>query len=245
MRVLIFDWEEGGHHEVYVERFATALASRGEVIAAAPSAVLETLGDGLDAELLDLGPSRPEKGSLKTRPKLDRQELALFEDAISSSGATHAFHLFADHLLPAFAVRGSFPVPLTLLLLRPRAHYARFGPPLTARERATGALYELLLSRFRRRPSADSVFTLDPVAAELWAAKAGAAARWLPEPWVEPARFPPDPGTVACSTGICPRARASSGLRARSSSWSPGCGSCSPASARPSTRRSWRASARR
>lgn len=186
MRVLIFDWEEGGHHEVYVERFARALGARAEVVAAAPSVVLETLDDSLAVERVDLGPSRPEKGSLRTRPGLDRREMALFEQAIRSSGATHALHLFADHLLPAFAVRGRFDVPVSLLLLRPRAHYARFAPALTGRERAMGAIYELLLSRFRRRPDAHSVFTLDPVAAAAWASRPGAPARWMPEPWIEP-----------------------------------------------------------
>lgn len=193
MQLLIFDWEEGGHHPVYLDRVARALSPGIEVAVAAPSNVLAQLDGAIGAELIDLGESRPEKDSIKTRPGLDIRELDLLERSVRAAGATHAFHLFADHLLPLLSVHRRLAVPLSMLLLRPRLHYADLGATLSSRERMTGSLYELLLRRFRRRRDAGAVFTLDPVAAEGWARQGGAAAHWLPEPWVEPAPAPTAP----------------------------------------------------
>lgn len=185
MRVLLFDWHEDGHHPVYLERVATALGPHADVVVAAPASVGARLAGRVDGELVDLGPSRQELSSGASRVRLDKRELDLLDDCARGAGASHAVHLFADHLLPMLSLRGPFAVPLSVLLLRPRRHYTGFSGALTGRERLSGSIYELLLARFRRRRDAHAVFTLDPVAAEGWNLRPGAPALWLPEPWVE------------------------------------------------------------
>ena len=58
MRLVLFDWALGGHHPIYIRRFAEALNSLMEISVAAPDSTLTELGD-LQAEIIPLGRGRP------------------------------------------------------------------------------------------------------------------------------------------------------------------------------------------
>ena len=58
MRLLLFDWAQGGHHPIYIRRFAEALTSSMEISVADPDSTLTELAD-LQAEMIPLGRARP------------------------------------------------------------------------------------------------------------------------------------------------------------------------------------------
>ena len=54
----MFDWALGGHHPIYIRRFAEALTSSMEISVADPDSTLTELAD-LQAEMIPLGRARP------------------------------------------------------------------------------------------------------------------------------------------------------------------------------------------
>jgi hypothetical protein len=189
MRILLFDWRSGGHHELYIRRFAEVLHAHADVVAAVPESSADRLGDA-PLEILSLGTARPAVDTSRhfnaaTR-RAGRREVDLFRRAVRDSGAQLAVHLFADGIVRWLVREPPFDARLALLLFRPRRHYpSEFGTPLSLKGRAAAGTFEALLLRWRRRSDAHAVLTLDEVAAERWARRPGARAYWLPEPWVE------------------------------------------------------------
>jgi hypothetical protein len=189
MKILLFDWHSGGHHELYIRRFAEALRTDAEVVAAVPESSAARLGDA-PLETLSLGSARPAVDTSRhfnaaTR-RAGRREVDLFRTAIRDSGAQLAVHLFADGIVRWLVQEPPFEARLVLCLFRPRRHYPKeFATPLSVKGRAAAGTFETLVSRWRRRSDAHAVLTLDEVAAQRWARRPGAPAHWLPEPWVE------------------------------------------------------------
>lgn len=188
MEICLFDWHDLGHHAHVLRRVAHALAPDATVVLAAPDRVLEELS-GLPVEPHPLGGPRPHPAvGQEDRPEfasevLAREELELFRAACEARRPDHAFHLFTDPVLRWMAREPPYPTPVTIALFHPRAHYPReFATPLSAQERLRAAYYEYKVRRWRRRPDAHLVFTLDPVAARLWNARRGAPAAYFPEP---------------------------------------------------------------
>jgi len=185
VKIVLFDWVCGGHHELYLRRFAEALQAHADVVVAAPDAACEQLED-LSAPQVPLGSPRP---PISAKDSLDRrrrsvleQEIRLLEQAARASSADLTLHLYADAALPHLVMRSSMIFPLSILLFRPRGHPdafgARFAPPSFLRTRVS----EFLVARWRARKDAGAVLTLDEVAAQRWAARRGAPVNWIPEP---------------------------------------------------------------
>jgi hypothetical protein len=189
MKILLFDWHSGGHHELYIRRFAEVLHSVADVVAAVPEQTAVRLHDA-PLEAVSLGVSRPAVDTSRhfaseTR-QTGRREVDLLRTAIRNSGADLAVHLFADGIVRWLVREPPFEARLILCLFRPRRHYpSEFGTQLSVRARVAAGAFDALVSRWRRRPDAQAVLTLDEVAAQRWAQRPGARACWLPEPWVE------------------------------------------------------------
>jgi len=189
MKILLFDWHSGGHHDLYIRRFAEALHTDAEVVAAVPESSAARLGDA-PLETLLLGSARPAVDTSRhfnaaTR-RAGRREVELFRTAIRDSGAQIAVHMFADGIVRWLVQEPPSEARLVLCLFRPRRHYPKeFATPLSVKGRAAARTFEALVSRWRRRSDAHAVLTLDEVAAQRWAQRPGAPAHWLPEPWVE------------------------------------------------------------
>jgi len=194
MRLMLFDWAQGGHHPIYIRRFAEALDSVMEISVAAPDSTLSELVD-LHAEMIALGRARPgndfnERLGTRQRHSI-RRELELLAGAADRAGADHVVHLYADSVLPRLATTRSRGFRLTTLLFYPRAHYPdAFDVRLPVAERVRAAAKEAAVAGWRRRRDAHAVMTLDEEAARRWSAKGGAPAYWLPEPTVERAPVP-------------------------------------------------------
>lgn len=183
MKIAIFDWTAGGHHPLYVRRFAEALRTSVDVAVAAPDATLVEVGD-LEVETRPLEGSRPpEAPGRRQRRELARAELDLLESTVRDLRPDHVIHLYADEVLGALVRRPPLPVPVSIVFFYPRAHYPRaYASPLPASERIRGRAIEFLIRRWRRRPDAHAVFVLDGEAARIWQGRGGARAVWLPEP---------------------------------------------------------------
>ena len=186
MRVVLFDWVCGGHHELYLRRFAEALRTHAEVSVAAPDAAFRQL-ENLPVARLPLGQPRP---PIPARAPLDsrrrsvlEEEIRLLERAAHASNADMIVHLYADAVVPHLALRAPLSAPLAILLFYPRAHYgAAFGARLGVVELLRARIQERLISRWRQRSDAHAILTLDEVAARRWGDRRGAPAYWLPEP---------------------------------------------------------------
>jgi glycosyltransferase involved in cell wall biosynthesis len=186
MRIMLFDWVSGGHHPVYLRRFAEALQSEAELIAAAPDELIQRIDD-LPIATIGLGSPRP-RISRSHRFGLEaerilREEIALFEYAAQKSRPEHIVHLYADAVLPRLVRRRRVRPAVSVLLFYPRAHYpAAFQTPLAFRERLRATAKEVVIAGWRRRPDAHALFTLDEEAARRWQMREGAVAYWVPEP---------------------------------------------------------------
>jgi glycosyltransferase involved in cell wall biosynthesis len=187
VRVALFDWTHGGHHAIYLRRFAEVLAGHADVVIAASDATIEQVAD-VPAETFSLGPSRPDilgAGLRRADRRVLARELALFEDVDRRAAADHLLHVYADALLPRLLLHRRFRTPVSILLFYPRAHYARaFGTPLGRADRAKANAKEVVIAAWRRRADAHAVLTLDEELVRRWSAKRGAPAYWLPEPTV-------------------------------------------------------------
>ncbi|HXR31176.1 MAG TPA: glycosyltransferase [Solirubrobacterales bacterium] len=187
MKICLFEWNAGGHHNFYAQAFATALAPRAEVVVAGSDPLLEALGEA-PGERYSLGDARPRPGSGPGLDKasLAKRELELLRGAIETTAPDHAVVLFADPVLRWLAASPPFPCPISIFVMFASAHFPRaYGLPLTPRERASALFKERNIRRWRRRPDAHELFGLDAAAVEGWRRKRGAAARWLPEPRLE------------------------------------------------------------
>ena len=182
-KVVLFEPCAGGHRPVYLRRFTEALAPVADVLLAISDETADAIEGTVDAELVRLGkglPGVPRRHVKRWWAALADEHRQFREIA---QGADHVVHLFADHLLPVLAWGPRVPAPTSLLLFHPKAHYPRlYGYPLSASERTAARGNELLLARWRRRPDAHAVWTLDEGAAEGWQRRGGASAHWLTEP---------------------------------------------------------------
>ncbi len=203
MRVALFDWNSGGHHAAYVQRFADALQPDIDVVAAVSDEIADAV-EPAGVEVLRLGPARPrEDMSQPLRPQfkaLAARELALLDAAIEQSGADHLIHLNADPVLRALVRHPRFAIPVTPYFLRSRAHWpSAYGAPLTVKERLQARFHDLLVQRWRRRPDAYATLALEEEAARRWTRRPGAPAHWIPEP---PVSDPPAGSGAADREGM-------------------------------------------
>jgi glycosyltransferase involved in cell wall biosynthesis len=186
MRVVLFDWVHGGHHQLYLRRFAEALQPVADVVVAAPDEIVEQL-DGLEVGAVRLGTARPpiiaNRPLESRRRRVLEEEVRLLERVARDSRPDQMVHLYADPVLPHLVRKPLLPVPLSILLFYPRAHYpdafqTRLGPGELVRARVR----ELVVAAWRRRGDAHALLTLDEEAARRWALRRGAPAYWVPEP---------------------------------------------------------------
>jgi glycosyltransferase involved in cell wall biosynthesis len=186
MRITLFDWVAGGHHPIYVHRFAEVLGSDAEVIVAAPDETLAEVADGSFATL-SLGrprpPMPPRRRLMFAARRVVREEISLIESVAGESKPDYLVHLYADLALPYLVRAPRLKASLSLLLFYPRAHYpTAFQTPLRPGERLRATAKEAFVSAWRRRKDAHAVLTLDEEAARRWRLGRGATAHWIPEP---------------------------------------------------------------
>lgn len=201
MRIALFDWAHGGHHPVYIRRFAETLAPIADVVVAASDPTLEHL-DGLEAQTIALGSARPPIGGplrLSDRGTM-RREARLLERIEREAKADHILHLHADAILPRLALHRTINTPISVLLFYPRAHYPQaFDTPLSRAEHAKAVAKEAVVAAWRRRRDAHALMTLDEEAARRWRERPGAPASWIPEPPVPRLEDPESPAErVGC-----------------------------------------------
>lgn len=219
MKICLFDWNAGGHHNLYASAFAEALAPCAEVTVAASDPVLAELDPGLDVETHSLGEARPRPGDGPGLDKatLARRELDLLRGAVSASKPDHTIVLFADPILRWLARAPRFECQISIFVMFAKAHLPpSYGLSLSAGERARAWFKEANLSRWRRRPDAHMVFGLDAAAVESWASKRGAPALWLAEPPLDPdpPRYPPERRSGAFLFGSIDQRKGTSRLAA-------------------------------
>ena len=197
MRVCLFEWNAGGHHNFYARAFAEALAPHADVTVAASDPVLAELGTDLELNTHSLGEPRPRPGAGEGLDKanLAEREIELLRESIAVAAPDHTIVLFADPTLRWLARAPRFDTQLSIFVMFAKAQLPKgYGLPLPPRERLRARFKEANLSRWRRRADAHVVFGLDAVAVEGWARKRGAPAHWLAEPRleIEPPRCPPE-----------------------------------------------------
>ena len=215
MRLALFDWNSGGHHELYARRFAAALAPDFDVVAAVHDGSADAL-EAAGVETIRLGDPRPrvdpERPLAPQNRELAERELDLFERVARDAGAERLVHLNADPVVRRLVRRPARPVPTALYFLRARAHFpSAYGSRLEPRERARAVFHDLLVQRWRRRRDAYATLALEEEAARRWSRRRGAPAFWIPEPPVTelPADERPDErsgvalyGALAAGKGI-------------------------------------------
>jgi len=187
MKICLFEWNAGGHHNFYAQAFADALAPRAEVVLAASDPLLANF-DNPAVEVHSLGDARPRPGpgAGLDKASLANREIELLRGAIDATRPDHAVVLFADPVLRWLAASAPFPCKISIFIMFATAHFPRsYGLPLSARERASALFKELNIRRWRRREDAHELFGLDAEAVEGWRGRSGATARWLPEPRLE------------------------------------------------------------
>jgi glycosyltransferase involved in cell wall biosynthesis len=189
MRFLLFDWTIEGHHARYLRCFAEMLGTMGEVVVGAPHAIASAVED-LPVRVAMLPSSRPPVDlHLPVDPqhrRLATAELDLLENVVNDVQPDHLIHLSADPIIRQLVKRPPLKVATTLFLFCPRAHYpSAYNSPLSAKERLRAWFLEYLVARWRHRPDAYTILTLDPEAARRWAGGRGGA-HWIPEPPIGP-----------------------------------------------------------
>lgn len=180
-RVALFDWSTGGHRPIYVRRFVEALDGSAEIVLAFPQETLDAVGH-LGVETISLGDARPAFGRrpLRRRVVFPEEVKRLRSVAVE---ADQTVHLAADHALFRLARTAPLPSPLTIVLYHLRAHYgALYGTPLPLSDRVIARLKDRAFQRWRLRPDAHSILTLDEAAARRCANSDAAPVFWLPEP---------------------------------------------------------------
>jgi glycosyltransferase involved in cell wall biosynthesis len=185
-RIVLFDWVAGGHHPLYLRRFAEALEPFFHVVVAAPQESIRELAD-LRAELVSLGDARPTPPPGRSASWALRgvatTEVARLASISADVRADHIVHVYADAILPRLVTSPGFPAPLTVVLFYPRAHYpALYRTKLSGRDRVLAGAKERMVDLWRRRSDSNAVLSLDEEAVNRWARRRGVPAHWLPEP---------------------------------------------------------------
>ncbi len=192
MKICLFEWNAGGHHNFYARAFAESLAPVAEVVVAGSDPLLETMAD-VEVETHSLGAPRPrpDQGPGLDKASLARREIELLRGAIAATEPDHAAVLFADPVLRWLAAEPPFPCPISIFIMFATAHFPRaYDLPLSPRERASALFKERNIRRWRGREDAHEIFGLDIEAVKDWQRRRGAPARWLPEPRLEIAPSP-------------------------------------------------------
>ncbi len=187
MKICLFEWNAGGHHNFYAQAFADALADHAEVVLAASDQLLGNI-DTSRIETVSLGDARPRPGSAPGTDKatLAKREIELLRDAVAETQPDHAAVLFADPVLRWLAAAPTLPCRMSIFIMFATAHFPRaYHLPLSTKERISAEYKELNIRRWRRRDDANEIFGLDVEAVDRWQRRGGAPARWLPEPRLE------------------------------------------------------------
>jgi glycosyltransferase involved in cell wall biosynthesis len=204
MRILLFDWYAGGHHELYLAEFTRALAPRHSVVAAGsgPGAAAAAAA-GAEALVLEEPMALADTSGRfgRERRAVLRREIEVLRRAVFDSGADHALHLFADGVLRMLVGR-SVGAPLSVLLFRPRYPFAAPGHRRRrAREWVEGFAYDAVVTAWRHGREANAVLTLDPLAATRWSRRRGAPVLALTEPSIRSTSRPHDDRRGAALVG--------------------------------------------
>lgn len=187
MKICLFDWNAGGHHNFYARSFAEALSGSAEVVVAGSEPLLASI-EGPSIERYSLGDPRPrpDREDGLDKVSLAKREIELLRAAVADTGPDRAVVLFADPIMRWLAGAKPFRCKISAFVMFATAHFpGAYGLPLTARERASAEFKEWNIRRWRRRPDADVLFGLDAEAVARWERGRGAPARWLPEPPLE------------------------------------------------------------
>jgi Glycosyl transferases group 1 len=188
VKIVLFDWSSGGHHPLYLRRFVQAVGDAATVVLAVPESTAGGLSD-MKVEIHSLGSPRPREDLSRPLAMQDRElaeaELDRLELVASTLRPDHLVHMSADPVMRRLIRRPSLGTRTTLLLFRPRAHLRAYGTRLSPKEQARAWFLEYLVARWRRRPDAHALLTLDEEAARNWSRGPGARAFWLPEPPIE------------------------------------------------------------
>lgn len=196
MKICLFDWNAGGHHNFYARAFAEALSGNAEVVIAGPDPLLGEIANP-DVETYSLGAPRPRpvEESGYDKAGLAGTEIDLLRSAIADTKPDQAIVLFADPIMRWLVGAEAFPCRISVFIMFATAHYPRaYSLPLTPRERLSAAFKEWNIRRWRLRADAQVLFGLDAEAVKRWNRRPGAPAHWVPEPPLE----------------VIPRARAAS-----------------------------------
>jgi glycosyltransferase involved in cell wall biosynthesis len=187
MKVCLFDWNAGGHHNFYARAFAEALTPVAEVVVAGSEPLLESIAD-VPVATHSLGSPRPRPNATAGLDKtsLAQQEIALLRETIAATKPDHVVALYADPILRWLAGAEPFPCKVSVFVMFATAHFpSAYGLRLGPRARLSAEFKELNIRRWRRRGDAGAIFGLDAEAVARWQRRRGASAHWLPEPPLE------------------------------------------------------------
>lgn len=196
MRLLLFDWTDGGHHRRYLRRFASALQNRVELVIAAPEAVCAEMADCRVA-FHPISDSRPMVDSERPRGRQHREfaarELGHLSRALSEVGPDLAVHMYGDPVLRWLVSHEQLSTPLILCIFFYRSHYpTAFGDWLGMKEYARAVHQAYLLRRWHTRGDCAGVLLTDPVAVRRLRRRHRRHIHWLPEPPVPTGTSRPD-----------------------------------------------------
>jgi glycosyltransferase involved in cell wall biosynthesis len=194
MKILLFDWNRGGHHAEFAKTFAAALRPGAKVYVAAPDQTLDSL-DRAPVETVSLGNGRPRPSEAAdgSSPKSDlaNAELDLIEELVGELNPDHLVLLWADPVLRWLLRRPPLPTRVSLYLFFAQLHYPRaYRTHLPLRELAGAIFKEASVIRWLYRQDAHALFGFDPIAAKRWAHYPRANTYYLPEP---PLNYQPRP----------------------------------------------------
>jgi glycosyltransferase involved in cell wall biosynthesis len=187
VKICLFEWNAGGHHNFYAQAFADALTPVANVTVAGSDPLLESI-DRSQINVHSLGGPRPRPGPEPGRDKasLAERELELLRNAIAAVKPDHVVVLFADPVLRWLAASPPFPCKVSIFIMFANAHFPRaYDLPLSLGERASALFKEHNIRRWRRRGDAHELLGLDLEAVRGWQRRHRAPARWLPEPRLE------------------------------------------------------------
>ncbi len=193
MKVLLFDWNKGGHHAEFAKTFASALRPGAEVILAAPEQTAKSIEDP-SVEIISLGEGRPRpagEGMTATKAELAEAELDLIEATVRRVRPDHLVLLWADPVLRWLLRRPPLPTAVSIYVFFAPLHYpTSYRTRLSGRELGRALYKEASVLRWVRRPDAHALFAFDPIASRRWSRYPRAKTSYLPEP---PLSYRPQP----------------------------------------------------
>lgn len=189
MQIALFDWNMGGHHARYIRQFSQVLSGIAKVVVALPDEISSAV-ENLPVEVFSLGSARPDLDLTQPLGPQHKQlaniELDLFERFAKQVRPDHLVHLCADPIIRRLVERPALPCATSLLLFRPRAHFASaYHSSLPNMEKLRAWFLEFLIMRWKRRPDAHALLTLDEEATKWWTKRLGVRSFWVPEPPIE------------------------------------------------------------